>query len=169
MKGHLADAALAAALLVAQTAGGGGAGPPGVHPDLLLLFVLAAGMRRGGEAGALWGIALGFAQDTFSAGLPGTAVLTKGLLGFAAGRLRGQLDCDNPNTQAIVAVTATFVDGLAHLALLEVFSAGRGLLLPLLGVVAPAAVVHGALLPAGIAAGRGAARRLRRRVPARAV
>ncbi len=167
MRGQLADAAVAAALLVAQTAAGRGAGPGGLSPDLLLIFVLAMGVRRGETAGALWGIALGFAQDTFSAGLPGTGVLIKGLIGYATGRLSGQLDCENPNTQAIVAVAATFADGLAHLALLEVFSAGRGLAAPLLGAIAPAAVANGALLPCALVLGRACARRLNRLVPAR--
>ena len=94
-----------------QTSGGGAGGLSGLHPDLVLLFVLAIGMRRGETAGALWGIGLGFVEDTFSAGLPGANLLTKGLLGFAAGTLSEQLDCDNPNTQAIVAAIATLLAG----------------------------------------------------------
>ncbi|HWR98028.1 MAG TPA: rod shape-determining protein MreD, partial [Candidatus Methanoperedens sp.] len=148
--------------------GTGEGGVGGVRPDLLLLFVVAAGMRGGEGAGALWGIGLGFAQDTFSAGLPGTGVFTKGLVGFVAGSLRERLDCDNPNTQALVAVVATIADGAAHLALLTVFSEGGRFVAPLLGVVLPAAAAHGALLPAALAARRGLARRLKRRAAAAA-
>jgi rod shape-determining protein MreD len=126
----------------------------GLHPDLVLLFVLATGMRRGETAGALWGVGLGFVEDTFSAGLPGANILTKGLLGFAAGTLSDQLDCDNPNTLAIVAVTASLLQGAAHLSLLEVFSAGNGVIAPFLGTVAPAAALNGALLPAAAAVPR---------------
>lgn len=158
--------ALAAALAVLQTSGTGGSGLAGVRPDLMLLLVLAVAMRAGESPGALWGVGLGFVQDTFSAGLPGTGVLTKGLVGLAAGRLRNRLDCDNPNTQALVAVAATLGDGAVHLALLAVFSEGRQLLPPLLGTVLPAAAANGALLPAGIAARRGLARFRRRAVPA---
>lgn len=163
MKRRGAALALAAALAVLQTSGTGAPGPAGLRPDLLLLFVLAAGMRDGEGAGALWGIALGFVQDTFSAGLPGTGVLTKGLAGFAAGSLRERLDCENPNTQGLIAVAATLADGALHLALRTVLSEGAGFLVPLLGAVAPAAALHGALLPAGIAGARRLERMVRRR------
>jgi rod shape-determining protein MreD len=161
MSGHLASAALALALLALQTSGVGG-WPLGMRPDLVLMFVLATGMRRGETAGALWGVALGFVEDTFSAGLPGANILTAGLLGYAAGMLRDRLDCDNPNTQALVAAIATLVQGATQLILLEVFSAGSGVLAPFLGTVAPAAAVNGALLPAAAALGR-SLRRLRAR------
>jgi len=148
MREHLFSGALAIALVTLQTSGGGAGGLFGIHPDLVLLFVLAIGMRRDETAGALWGIGLGFVEDTFSAGLPGANLLTKGLLGYAAGNLRGRLDCDNPNTQAIVAAIATLLQGAVHLSLLEVFSAGSGVLAPFLGTIAPAAALNGALLPA---------------------
>jgi rod shape-determining protein MreD len=163
MTGRLAAAALALALLTLQTSGRGGGGFFGLHPDLVLLFVLATGMRRGETAGTLWGIGLGFMEDVFSAGLPGMNLLTKGLLGFAAGNLRDQLDCDNPNTQAIVAMSATLLQGGVQLSLLEVFSAGSGVLAPFLGAIAPAAVLNGALLPLAAALRRALLRwRLRR-------
>jgi len=148
MREQLFSAALAIALVTLQTSGGSAGGLLGLHPDLVLLFVLATGMRRDETSGALWGIALGFVEDTFSAGLPGANLLTKGLLGYAAGNLRGRLDCDNPNTQAIVAAIATLLQGAVHLSLLEVFSAGSGVLAPFLGTIAPAAALNGALLPA---------------------
>jgi rod shape-determining protein MreD len=163
----LAALLAAVALAVLQTSGVG-AGFHGVRPDLLLLFVLAAGMRGGEAAGAAWGVGLGFLADSFSAGLPGTAILTKGLAGLAAGGLRERLDCDNPNTQALVAAAATLADGAVHLALLAVFSEGSRFVEPLLAVVVPTAALHGALLPAALAAGRGLARRLRRRAAAAA-
>jgi len=146
MRGHLTTAALALALLALQTSGAG-SWPAGMRPDLVLLFVLATGMRRGETAGALWGAGLGFVEDTFSAGLPGANILTAGLLGYAAGMLRERLDCDNPNTQALVAAIATLAQGAVQLTLLEIFSAGSGVLVPFLGTVAPAAAVNGALLP----------------------
>ncbi len=162
MREHLFSAVLAIALVTLQTSGGSAGGLYGLHPDLVLLFVLATGMRRGETSGALWGIGLGFVEDTFSAGLPGANLLTKGLLGFAAGNLREQLDCDNPNTQAIVAAIATLLQGAVHLSLLEVFSAGSGVIAPFLGTVAPAAALNGALLPAAAYA-RGAFQRRRGR------
>ena len=157
MRRALAALLAAVALAVLQTSGVG-AGFHGVRPDLLLLFVLAAGMRGGETAGAAWGVGLGFLQDSFSAGLPGTAILTKGLAGLAAGSLRERLDCDNPNTQALVAAAATLAEGAVHLALLAVFSEGGRFVEPLLAVVVPAAALHGALLPAALAARRAASR-----------
>jgi rod shape-determining protein MreD len=166
VKRAVAGAAIAVALVALQTGAGGAPGPFGLRPDLLLLFVLATGMRRGEGAGVAAGVALGFVQDVFSAGLPGMNLLTKGLLGGAAGTLREQLDCGNPNTQAIIAVAATLAEGLAQLALLAVFSAGSGVLAPLAGTVAPAAAAHGVLLPAGVAARRALERRFARRAAA---
>lgn len=163
MREHLAEAAIALALVSLQTSAWRFWLPEGPHADLLLLFVLAMGMRRGETSGTLWGIALGFFTETFSAGLPGSSMLTMGLAGFAAGALRERLDCDNPNTQAIVAVAATLLQGVAQLTLLEVFSDGRGMLAPLLGTVVPGAVANGALLPAAVLASRELRRRLARR------
>jgi rod shape-determining protein MreD len=160
VRGQLPAFSLALALLTLQTSGGGDLF--GLRPDLVLLFVLATGMRRGETAGALWGVALGFVEDAFSAGLPGLNLLTKGLLGFAAGSLRDQLDCENPNTQAIVAALATLLQGAVHLSLLEVFSAGNGVLAPFLGVIAPAAALNGALLAAVSLLARVLGRRRRR-------
>jgi len=151
---RLVSAVLAIALVTLQTSGGSAGGLFGLHPDLVLLFVLATGMRRGETSGALWGIGLGFVLDTFSAGVPGANLLTMGLLGSAAGSLRDRLDCDNPNTQAIVAAIATLIQGAVHLSLLEVFSAGSGVLDPFLGTIVPAAALNGALLPAAVSAHR---------------
>lgn len=154
--------------LVLQTGGTGGGGLVTVRPDLLLLFALAAGMRGGAGAGALWGVCLGFAQDSFSAGLAGTGVFTKGLVGLVAGSLREQLDCDNPNTQALLAAGATLADGAIHLALRKVLSEGGGFVWPFLGTVLPAALAGGALLPVALAAQRSLAERLARRAAASA-
>lgn len=164
MRRQLPTAALALALVTLQTSGGGPGGLSGLHPDLVLLFVLAIGMRRGESAGALWGCGLGFLTDTFSAGLPGVNVVTKGLLGFGAGALSEQLDCDNPNTQAIVAAIATLLQGAVHLSLLEVFSAGSGVLAPFLGAIVPAAALNGALLPVAAYLQRNFLRRRGRRL-----
>jgi rod shape-determining protein MreD len=166
LRRHLAAAALAVGLLTLQTTFGGAAGPFGLHADLPLVFVLWVGMRHGGTAGALWGLGLGYAADIFSAGQPGANILTAGLLGFAAGSLREQLDCDNPNTQAIVAVLATLAQGAAHLVLLGVFSAGRGVRSPFLGTIVPAAAVNGVLLPVADSVRRAWARRQGRRLAA---
>lgn len=151
MRGRLLRPLAALGLLALQTSLGGASGIGGVTPDFLLLFVLLAGLRRGETSGTLWGIALGFLQDAFSAGVPGLNVLTKGLAGFVAGGLRDRLDCENPNTLAFVAAAATLAEGAAHLALLQLFSAGRELLAPLLGTVLPAAAANGVLLPAAAA------------------
>lgn len=166
MSERLLGAALAVALVVLQTSAGGPGGLGGVHLDLLLLFVLAIGMRRGEESGMAAGILLGFVQDVFSAGLPGLNTLTKGLLGSAAGSLRGQLDYGNPNTQAIVAGLATLAEGLAQLMLLEVFSAGSLPLVQLPGRLLPSAAAHGALLPAATALFAASLRWRRRRLAA---
>lgn len=150
-------------LIVLQTTFGGVGGYLGARPDFLLLATLLAAMRRGETVGAFWGMSLGFLQDLFSAGVPGFNLLSKGLVGFAAGALREQLDCENPNTMSIVAVVATLAEGVGHLVLLRIFSSGQDLLEPLLRVIVPATVAHGVLLPCGPALSRVARRWLRRR------
>ena len=162
-------AAIALVVLTLQTSMGNAGSLSGLHPDLVLLLVLSAGMRHGETSGTLWGIGLGFVEDVFSAGLPGANLLTKGLFGFAAGTLRDQLDCANPNTQAIVAVIATLVQGAVQLALLEVFSAGSGMFAPFLGTIAPAAALNGALLPAAAFLNRALHRWRERRLAAAGV
>lgn len=164
MRSGLLRGGLALAVLVLQTTVGAGAD---VRPDFVLLFVLAAGMRRGEAAGTFWGVALGSLQDTFSAGLPGVQILTKGLLGFTAGALREQMDCGNPNTQALAAALASLAEGAAHIALLQVFSTGDIPLAPLIAPLPPAAALNGALLPAALALGGFISRRLARRSSAR--
>ena len=161
MRGTGARLAVSLVFVGLQTSAGGANGFAGVHTDLLLLFVLYVGMRDGERAGTLWGVLLGFFEDVFSAGFPGMNLLTKGLLGFTAGTLRSQLDCGNPNTQSIVAVTATLAEGFVHLVLLHVFSAGREVIAPFLGTVLPEALAHGVLLPVAVVARRAGARRVR--------
>lgn len=160
--------AAALGLIVLQTTFGGAAGFLGSRPDFLLLGTLLVAMRRGETVGAFWGMALGFLQDLFSAGVPGLNLLSKGLVGFAAGSLRGQLDCENPNTQSIVAVAASLAEGIGHLVLLQIFSSGQDLLEPLLRVIVPATVAHGVLLPSGPALARAVGRRYRRHFSLRA-
>lgn len=163
MRRQLTLAVLALLLLALQTSWGGPGGLAGLHADLVLLFVLATGMRQGDTAGALWGCGLGFIEDTFSAGLPGANILTKGLLGFAAGALSDQLDFDNPNTQAIVVAIATLAQGAVQLSLLAVFSVGSGVFAPFLGTIVPAAALNGLLLPGAAYVNRTFLRRRGRR------
>lgn len=142
-------------LVLLQTGAGGAGGCFGLRPDFFLLAVVAVAMRRGEVAGAGAGIALGFLQDALSAGPGGAGILEKGLVGLAVGALREQLDCANPNTQAIVASVATLAGGVLALTLLHTFSTGHEIAGPLFGTVLPAAALHGVLLP-GVPAALGA-------------
>lgn len=169
MIGWVAFPAGALGLIVLQTTFGRSSGFLGVYPDFLLLSTILVGMRRGETVGAGWGMLLGFLQDAFSAGPPGLNLLTKGLLGYTAGLLRDRLDCENPNTQSILGVTATLAEGLGQILLLHVVSAGRDLMDPFVRVIIPAAVVHGILLPCGPALWQAVARRRRFQRERRAV
>lgn len=66
--------------------------PVRMPPDLLLLVVLPAALRYGGEAGALFGAAAGYLRD-LTAGTPlGLHVLVYLLVGLGAGALSPLVD-----------------------------------------------------------------------------
>jgi rod shape-determining protein MreD len=82
-------------------------------PDLLLLVVLAVGLRHGLESGALIGAGAGYLRDLTSGSPLGLFVLSYLLIGAAAGAASTIVD---PQQRAIPAVAALV--GTAALALL---------------------------------------------------
>lgn len=70
-----------------------------VRPDLCLIAACLIGFLAGEMEGLLMGLALGFAQDLFSAGGWGLNLASKGMVGLCAGLLWRQMA--NPTTAAI--------------------------------------------------------------------
>jgi len=60
----------------------------GIHPDLLLVVPVAAGLAAGRERGATLGFAAGLLADLFLLAPFGLSALVYSALGFAAGALR---------------------------------------------------------------------------------
>jgi rod shape-determining protein MreD len=86
--------------------------PWGLAPDLLLLVVLAVGLRHGLEAGAVIGAGAGYLRDLVSGSPLGLFVLSYLLVGAAAGAASAMVD---PQQRAIPAAAA--LGGTAALAL----------------------------------------------------
>ena len=139
--------ALLLALVALQTLSGLHLQVGRLSPDLFLLSAVYFAMRRGGAEGALAGMVLGGIQDCLSASLAGTNVLTKGLVGLVVGASREKVDFANPNSQALAAFLATFLEGVLLTTVLvmvrgvdEVFHSFAAITLPL-------AFMHGFILP----------------------
>ncbi|MGH9896073.1 MAG: hypothetical protein ACREA0_29605, partial [bacterium] len=57
----------------------------GIRPDVCLVAAVLVGATSGSRAGMLFGFAVGFLQDQFTAGVLGLNLVTKGLAGLLAG------------------------------------------------------------------------------------
>jgi len=73
---------------VAQVAVLGDVRPAGVHPELLLLVAVCAGLASGPERGAVVGFLAGLAADLFLPTPMGLSALTYCLVAFAVGSLQ---------------------------------------------------------------------------------
>lgn len=85
-----------------------------IRPDLLMLFILYVGYREGRFAGMLFGFAFGMLQDLTSASaFIGLAALSKTVVGFGAGSLRGKFNMINPlllyTVATLVLLTGQFI------------------------------------------------------------
>lgn len=118
-----------------------------VKPDLFLISVIFVGMRKGCTAATLWGMFAGLVQDVLSGGIVGFNFLSKPLIGCAVGLLRSNLDFENPNTQTVVSLAATAVEGLILSALLNAYHPSKPVLWTLYRIILPESVYNSLLLP----------------------
>ena len=81
---------LGSALVVLQLTFFGNLQIAGVHPDLLFLVPIAAGLVAGSQRAIVIGFAVGMAADLFNETPFGLTALTFSLLGYAAGMLDGK-------------------------------------------------------------------------------
>jgi rod shape-determining protein MreD len=114
-------------------------------PDILLLIVIAAGVRRGLETGALLGAAAGYVRDLTSGSPLGVFTFAYLLTGVAAGSVMAVVDFSHRLAPALMAAAGTAVMYLVSGAL--VAAAGlasapwAGFVPDLLGAVAINALV----------------------------
>lgn len=103
----------------------------GIRPDLCLIVVCLVGVMSGEVHGMFLGLALGFAQDIFSAGELWLNMVAKGMIGFLAGFVSRHLANATPGAMLTLILALSFLSGLVFLV---VERAGTGLLDALLGV-----------------------------------
>lgn len=138
-------------LVPLQTTALGRTGTTLVEPDVILVAVCLIGLLTDELEGALMGVLLGFIQDLFSAGVAFPNLVTKGLLGIAAGLIGQQVVQVSSIVVALTVVLLSSLSGLAFLylarghALWEAFLAVPTLLLPqaLLDAILAVAVFWG--------------------------
>ncbi len=88
--------------------------------DPLLPLVLAIGIFRGAEGGALAGLAAGWVQDLLSGAAIGVHVLSKLVVGFAAGLFEQSIYAEDPFLPAVATFVATVLGELVLLGVLVV-------------------------------------------------
>ncbi|GKS57396.1 hypothetical protein YTPLAS18_09230 [Nitrospira sp.] len=118
-----------------------------VEPDLVLVAVVLIGLLGGGLEGALMGVAMGFVQDLFSAGIAFPNLVTKGAMGIAAGLIGQQVVRVTP---LVVLVSGLFLSAGSGMAFLSL-ARGRALWDAVLAVptlVLPQAILDGMLAAA---------------------
>jgi rod shape-determining protein MreD len=76
-------------------------------PDLLLLIVVAAGVRRGLETGAVLGVAAGYIRDLTAGSTLGVFTFAYLAVGVAAGSVMSVVDFNHGPAPALVAGAAT--------------------------------------------------------------
>jgi rod shape-determining protein MreD len=131
----------------------------GIRPDLAIVVTVLLGTARGSTHGTIAGFCIGLAQDLTNPAFLGLNALTKSLLGFTSGTLRGHLNASNLPMHAGVLFLAVLGHDLVywtiftHLALSDLF---MGLLTRSLPTALYTAVVGmWAFLAVGALSGRG--------------
>ena len=100
----------------------------GIKPDLALVATVLLGMARGATSGTITGFFIGLAQDLTNPAFLGLNALTKSLLGYFSGSLRGHLNASSPPFHAgvllvaVLAHDAVYLTILTHLSLAELLT-----------------------------------------------
>src|SRR3989449_7960019 len=117
----------------------------GVTPDLPLIMVVLLALRRGPEFGSVSGFVTGLLQDAAGGGLIGVQALTKAVIGFSIGVAGARLRVSQPLVQAPGLVVLTIAEGLARLALLQIFRFPAPFGEVMMYVVLPQALCNGVI------------------------
>ncbi len=125
-----------------------------VGPDLVLVMVACAGITRGRVAGYAAGLFGGFLVGATGDGSYPALIIGLMAVGFLAGQVRGTVFADHLLVAPVVALLATLVASLVHLAL-----SPPPHLLPWLGEVARLMLYNAVVSPLAYVYARALARR----------
>lgn len=119
----------------------------GVHPDLMLLLPIAAGIAGGPEEGAVMGFIAGIAADLVLPTPFGLSALVGCVVGFAVGAASapGSVVRDFPSLWPLIAAGASIVGELGYATIGGVLGQGQFLRVDLLAVVGVVAVCNAIL------------------------
>jgi rod shape-determining protein MreD len=117
----------------------------GVHPDLMLLLPIAAGMAAGPEEGAVMGFVAGMAADLLLPTPFGLSALVGCLIGFGVGYGTGSITREIWWLPAVVALAASAVAVMLYAVLGAVLGQDQFLDVDLVAVVTVVAVCNAVL------------------------
>lgn len=107
----------------------------GVHPNLMLVFPIAAGVAFGPEEGAVVGFAAGMAADIIVATPFGLSALVWSLIGFGVGQSTGSVVRETWWLPAVVALAASAAAVMLYAVIGAVLGQGQFLQVDLVAVV----------------------------------
>lgn len=116
-----------------------------IVPDTILLTVCLVGLWRGELEAVVLGLVLGFLQDVFSGATVWLNLMTKPLIGLAAGMLGRMPIFPTPWMIPMFITGVSLVSGLLVLVLLQASSSEMDVVQALLGTVLPQALYDGVL------------------------
>jgi len=122
----------------------------GIHPDLMLLLPIAAGIAGGPEDGALVGFLAGLAGDLLLPTPFGLSALVDCLVGFAVGASTGSLAREIWWIAPLVALAGSAAGVLAYAVLGAVLGEPQFLHLDLVAMVAVVAIANAVLANAAV-------------------
>jgi len=122
----------------------------GVHPELMLLVPVAAGMAAGPREGAIAGFLAGFAIDLLLPTPFGLTALVGCLTGVAVGRVTGSLTREIRWFAALVALAASAGAVMLYAVLGAVLGQEQFLRVNLVATVLVVAVANAALVPVAL-------------------
>ncbi len=92
----------------------------GASIDPVLPLVVAIGVFRGAEGGALGGVVAGWVQDLLSGAAMGVHVLSKLVVGFVAGMFEQSIYAEDPFLPAVATFLATILGELVLIVVLVI-------------------------------------------------
>ena len=119
-------------------------GVGGIVPDAILLAVFLIGLWRGELEAVVLGFVLGFLQDLLSGAMIWVNLMTKPLIGLAAGVLGRTPISLTPWIIPILITGVSVGSGMLALLLLQAHAAEMDVVLAFLGIVLPQALYDGA-------------------------
>lgn len=119
----------------------------GVKPDLVVILVVLVGMLYGWRDAAIVGVVTGFVEDACSGQFLGLFMLTRAIVGIAAGVSYARVFQDRVVVPVALAFLGTVIGGSLHIFLLSSFGAHLPVSIATLRAVFGQALYSAALAP----------------------